>query len=174
MKKLLLLLYHFRRLALIAVSLILLSSCSQKPAEPVLDFSGVVKASCTDLSFTADIVSNSHDILRVKLKSPEALSGYTYLFKNGIVLMKKDNLRMKAEYGYIPKSSSLCEIYEVLSSVKRGEIELFNSDNSFSEFKGSCDAGEFVLTAETNTGAIRKIDVKGSKLEARFCSVKFT
>ena len=78
-----------------------------------------------------------------------------------------------AEEGYLPDSAFPAVIYNVLKSLnKENNCYLSSSDNAFAVYKGKSDSGDFILTAEFTTGAVKKIEVESIGFTAEFSNIK--
>ena len=148
--------------------MICFTSCAVKPAEPGLNFSERIIANYRDMRIYADIVSNKHNILTLRLKSPDSMRGLTYYYKDKKFRMYYRNMKVKAEDNYLPDNAFAQCIYNALKHINCGEYEMKSADNSSAEYYGSCESGKFSFSTNASTGKITEIKIISRNLDVKF------
>lgn len=158
-----------KKLPLLIFCLILFfSGCAYADKKPVDKFKADFSANCNDIVLKGKIYSGSNGIMTLSLKSPEALSGYIYEYKNDKLSISYDNMNIKSETGYLPESDFSKILFNVLKSIKNEENYRLNDNyNSILEYKGRCVSGKFILKTDVKSGFIKEISLKENKLTVK-------
>ena len=153
--------------------LLFLTSCSSSPAPIARSFSAQVSATSGTVDIKGKITANKENLFVAQVYSPNTMKGYTYTYKNSKLRMEYKGMIVDAEEGYLPDSAFPAVIYNVLKSLnKENNCYLSSSDNALAVYKGKSDSGDFILTAEFTTGAVKKIEVESIGFTAEFSNIK--
>lgn len=139
--------------------------CKSKPAFPQDRFKGNFSAVEKGAEIKGEIVSNSNNSMLIKVTSPKVMKGYTYRYKDDKLTISYENMNILSESDYLPSSAFPQIVFNVIRSLKKEDnCVLKGSYNSFAEYKGNCDSGEFTIKSEINSGFIKEISLKEIKI----------
>lgn len=147
--------------------IIMLTSCSVKPAEPDLNFSARIKASFDGTKISGRLIADKHNIVNLTLSSPSSMKGCSYSYKNSKVRIKYKNMKLQADDNYLPDTAFPQIIYNVLKALNKGKYTLKTAHNSFAEYKGKSLSGSFTIKTVLRSGRITQIKLKDRKLTIR-------
>lgn len=165
-----------RKVALLFfVVIILFSSCNNKPQLPNNDFSAQVDVEYNEVNIKGNIVMNKNKMMQFSVTYPDSMAGYTYCYKDGKLEIKYGNMVVSGEENYLPQNSFCKILYNVLISLSdESNCTLINSTSAVAEYRGSCINGNYLITCEYCTGAIRKIFVEDLSFVACFTNISIT
>ena len=153
--------------------LIFFTSCSNSPSPIVRSFSAQVSATSGGVEIKGKITANKQNIFTAQITSPSTMKGYTYTYKDSKLRLEYKGMIVDAEEEYLPDTAFPTVIYNVLKSLnKENNCYLSSSDNALAVYKGKSDSGDFILTAEFTTGAIKKIEVEDINFTVEFSNIK--
>ncbi len=142
------------------------AGCGSTAAKPVDKFSGEICSVYNGVKIKAEINSISNNSLNLKITSPKSLRGYNYSFKNDKLLLTYKNLKLESSKSYLNKRDFSVIIYNIISSIKKEDnLVLQGSYNSFSEYKGECESGDYTLKSDMRTGLIKEVSIKELKFK---------
>lgn len=146
--------------------IILLGGCKSEAAFPLDKFKGNFTAYEKDVKIKGEIISDSNNYMVLKVSSPKSMKGYTYSYKDDKLKINYSNMNIASETDYLPESAFSQVIFNVIKSLKKEEnCVLTGSYNSFSEYKGNCDSGEYRIKSDINRGFIKEISLKEIKIK---------
>ena len=158
-----------KRLLLFLPIIFILSSCTLAHAKVKTTFKANTVIEYNELKIGAEIIAESHNMLTINVSSPESLKGYCYEYKDSMLSIKLNGLKLDAQESYIPSTGFASILNNVLKTANREDgINYSGKYNSFAVYKGKCDSGDFILTADYNTGCIYKIEIKKLNFTANF------
>lgn len=144
--------------------IILLCSCSAKPAELNRSFSAEVVSRYNGVKIKADLTADEGRIITLRIKSPSSMKDCTYTYKDGKVIVSGSSLKITADDNYLPNTAFAQVLRNILISLGR-ESNLKPVNNSPTEYKGNSDSGSFTLTADS-VGNITSLNIKAIKFSA--------
>ena len=156
-----------KKLLVILPIILILSSCSSKPAEIQREFKAAVSSEYNDVDIQADVTSKNHT-LTIEMKTPESLNGYTYKYDNSKTSVIYDGLMISADDDYFPKDSFSSILNNVLKVTASEEINYSGKYDEKAKYSGKCESGDFVIICDYNTGYISKMEIKKLDFEANF------
>ncbi len=159
-----------KRLALlIFCAVLLLSSCSGKPAEIVRDFSVKADVAYNQRNYKCLINSGGHSLVSVRLMAPDSLKGLCFSYRDGKTEITRGGLKISADGVYQPQGSMPQTVYNILSALGReGGCEYSGSYNDLAAFKGSSDSGAFTVYTDYSSGNISRIELDDGSMTAVF------
>ncbi len=146
--------------------IILLGGCKAEPAFPLDKFKGKFTAFEKDVKLKGEIISDSNNCMALKLSSPESMRGYIYKYTDDKLSIHYCNMNIDCEVDYLPKGAFSQVIFSVIKSIKKEEnCVLTGSYNSFAEYKGNCNSGEYRIKSDIINGFIKEISLKEIKIK---------
>jgi hypothetical protein len=112
------------------------------------------------------MVSDKRHMLTVRMDSPA--KGCTYSYKDGKIRLRYRNMVVNAEDNYLPNTAFAQIVYNVFLRLYENKYTLSSADNSFAEYKGRSDSGDFVLKTDVKSGKLVSLFVKAQKLTVNF------
>ncbi len=151
--------------------ILILSGCSQSVKYPTDKFKGSYAFTGSGYKIKGDIYSVSNNLMTISVKSPSSMKGYRFKYKNDKLSISYNNMKLKSDREYLPKEAFSQVIFNVIRSLKKDDnCTLQGEYNSFAEYKGSCDSGEYTLKASKNSGLIRQISLKEYSIHFKISS----
>lgn len=151
----------------------LFTGCGKNPAEPVDKFSGNISAEYNGVKIKAEITSCSNNTLNLKITAPKAMKGYKYRFKDDELTLTFKNMKLESDKDYLYKRDFSVITYNILKSIKKEDnLVLRGAYNSFTEYKGGCESGDFILKSDTESGIIKEFSIKELNYKAEFNKLK--
>lgn len=153
-------------LAVIPIILIL-TSCALSPAEIQKNFKAEVFCDYNGVNIEADAECQNHS-LKIEIKSPENLKGYIYDYKNSKLSVKYKELELDCDTEYLPKNAFSNVLYYTLNSLDKESTSFCGEYKDKARYKGKCEAGNFTIDCDYNTGYISDIEIKSIDFKASF------
>ena len=156
-----------KKILLFVPIMLILCACGTKPAQLKTEFSAAAICDYNGVSTEARIKAEEHGRLSIEIIKPEEIKGCVYSFTEKGFKMSLDGLEIGGEESCIPPNSFPCVINNVLADIGKG-CEYIGSNNSFAEYKGICENGEYRILADEKTGYISLIELKSINLKTQF------
>lgn len=110
-----------KRFAVILVFIFLLCGCSRNAESEFCIhkyFSSKVYVSTGQINFSGDMSYRQNGVLRLKIKAPDEVSGYTYTVRQNRVTMSYEGLEYKCRTTELPTYAPVAVINTVLSETE--------------------------------------------------------
>lgn len=145
---------------------LLLSGCESSPTFPCDRFKGNFTAIKKDVKIKGEIISDSNNCMLIKVNEPESMKGCTYSYKDDKLSINYDNMKIDCDSDYLPDTAFAQVVFNVIKSLKKEDnCVLQGSYNSFTEYKGSCNSGEYLIKSDKDNGYIKEISLKEIKIK---------
>lgn len=148
-----------KKLMAVIPIILIMTSCALSPAEIQKEFKAKVFCKYNGVNIKADVESQNH-FLKIKIKSPESLNGYIYNYRNSKLTVKYKELELECNTDYFPKNAFANVLYYVLNSANKDELNFCGEYRGKARHKGKCEAGNFTIDSDYNTGYISNLELK--------------
>ena len=156
-----------KKILLFVPIMLILCACGTKPAQLKTVFSATAICDYNNIVTEARVESAEHGRLTVEIKKPEEIKGCIYSFTEKGFKMSLEGLEIGGEESCIPPNSFPRVLYNVLADAAKSS-EYTGSNNSFAEYKGKCENGEYRIQTDFNTGYISYIEIKSINFKTEF------
>lgn len=156
----------------LAASMMILIACggeSKVPAKVNTEFTSKAVVNLGDKKIECKISRINAKAAYITICTPEELKGMTFSVEDNIFSVSYEGLSFSMDELFIPGSSFVSAVLDVLERADSPEsLEFLSSENGISMYQGDCDYGKFKLAVNSKTGFIEKISMENPNVSVEF------